>query len=596
MTEEFDPNKIATEFLQQNIDKFFETGRGIIKAATDKIRLYLDSTYKEYIKTLLERHSKVRSFFIRNEPAYLYEFYVPLDLLRGFKRLKGSGIMDIIKISPFALITGSAGSGKSLIMRHLLIDTLLIKEKVPIFVELRQINQNGGDLRQLINRVLYANKFRLGEVFVEKALSAGQFALFLDGFDEVNLSKRQNLSQEIIKLAEYYDNWILVSSRPDNALEGWHGFSKFGVAPLTLDQAYLLIEKLPFDDGLKSKFQIDLRAGLFEKHRSFLSNPLLLSIMLLTYGQGAHIPTKLNVFYNQAYEALFQRHDALKGGFQRESRTQFDIQDFASVFSAFSLQTYDKHEIEFSRMQALDYIGKAKKITQLEFNNNDYLNDVLQAVCLLVEDGLMVVFTHRSFQEYFTARFIAEAKTESQKRLIEKYSKHAQTDVVMKLLYEIRPDIVERYYLIPNILNLSKEILANGEVDLIGYTQYLKKNIGELILKENSLSASIKNPAYHRGDLVPFVLENCGYLVDWKGFKTTAISSNSLWKKYGQGKTECVIKTTLLYYEDQFVKDLSTINTSLFSIEALRAVLKIGQVLEEKRKATEASLAEILGC
>ncbi len=39
--------------------------------------------------------------------------------------------------------------------------------------------------------------------------------------------------------------------------------------------------------------------------------------MLLTYGQSLDIPNKLNIFYNQAYEVLFQRHDTLKGGFQR---------------------------------------------------------------------------------------------------------------------------------------------------------------------------------------------------------------------------------------------------------------------------------------
>ena len=472
----------------------------------------------------------------------------------------------------------------------------MIKDKIPIFVELRKINQNGINLRQLISEVIYANKFRLDEEFIEKAFSLGQFALFLDGFDEVKISKRQELSREIIKYAEYYDNWIVVSSRPDNALEGWDRFSKFDVAPLTMDQADELIRKLPFDDELKKKFQIDLCEGLFNKHKSFLSNPLLLSIMLLTYGQGAHIPTKLNVFYNQAYEALFQRHDALKGGFQREIRTQLDIQDFGRVFSAFSLQTYDKTEIEFSRMQALDYIDKAKDITQLEFNNDNYLYDALQAVCLLVEDGLMIVFAHRSFQEYFTARFIAEAKPEIQKHLVEKYSKKVKTDAVIKLLYEIRPDVVELYYIIPGIAELREIIQVKDKVNIGNYASFIRGTIAEITLQKNSFGYSYQTHYEGLFNLMTFLINNCGYIVNYeRTSKRIRYESSQLWEKYGHGKNKYVINIKEFDIDDEFFNDLLYFYPILFSLEELQAVIKIGEVLEEKRKATDESLEKIIG-
>ena len=88
------------------------------------------------------------------------------------------------------------------------------------------------------------------------------------------------------------------------------------VQPLDLASAVELVRKLPFDDPVKERFVADLHGGLFKSHESFLSNPLLLSIMLLTYSDIAHIPTKLSIFYTQAYESLFQKHDALKGGFR----------------------------------------------------------------------------------------------------------------------------------------------------------------------------------------------------------------------------------------------------------------------------------------
>jgi hypothetical protein len=78
-----------------------------------------------------------------------------------------------------------------------------------------------------------------------------------------------------------------MSSRPDQELEGWPGFALIRLMPLTLQLAHDLVDLLPFEVEIKTKFQNDLRKELFAKHESFLSNPLLLSIMLLTYGQSA---------------------------------------------------------------------------------------------------------------------------------------------------------------------------------------------------------------------------------------------------------------------------------------------------------------------
>ena len=190
-----------------------------------------------------------------------------------------------------------------------------------------------------IKENLVALGFDLGDEYIAKGFALGHFVVFLDGFDEVKSEIRVSLSKQIVQLSRNApDSVIIVSSRRDDVFTGWDGFREFGVSPLAVEEACELVEKLPFDAELKEKFISDLRGFLFERHKSFLSNPLLLSIMLLTYGESADIPTKISLFYNQAYEALFQRHDALKGGYQRDRRTSLDIQDFARVFGAFCLQ------------------------------------------------------------------------------------------------------------------------------------------------------------------------------------------------------------------------------------------------------------------
>jgi hypothetical protein len=68
-------------------------------------------------------------------------------------------------------------------------------------------------------------------------------------------------------------------------------------------------------------------------------------------------------------------------------------------------------------------------------------------VCLLIEEGLELISAHRSFQEYFVARFIQVCKPLTKKRLIERYRPSNQHDLVIELLYEIDPEAVEEYYL-----------------------------------------------------------------------------------------------------------------------------------------------------
>jgi predicted NACHT family NTPase len=336
---------MAAEFVTQNIERFYNTGKDVIKGAADKFRLHLNSSYKDYLACVAERHSKGKSFFIRHDPTTLYDFYVPIGVSNEKNKIPHASISGIAAVNRFAVITGGGGSGKSMLMRHLLLDAIKHKQKVPVLLELRELNEDGQSLLDFIKDTLRSNRFSLDDDYIEKALKAGHFALLLDGLDEVALSSRKTVIKQLFQLVKNYDqNIILLSSRPEPEFSGWPAFSVFNVDALTLEQAVELVSKLPFDDDLKAKFLRDLQDRLFAKHNSFLSNPLLLSIMLLTYGESADIPDKLSLFYSQAYETLFHRHDALKAGFQRDRLTKLNIQDFARVFSAFSIQTFDRRQ------------------------------------------------------------------------------------------------------------------------------------------------------------------------------------------------------------------------------------------------------------
>jgi hypothetical protein len=595
MNGDLDPNSIAAEFVKQNLDSLVESGRWLLKGTADKVRLKLDRTYKAYLAAVSEKYSKAKSFLLRGEPVPLYRFYVPLDLQRKDEKVVAPGIPDILKITSNAVITGSAGCGKSMLIRHLLLDCLLSKARVPVFIELRHFNSFDGDLHDLIMKTLSSHKFALDDSYVSKAIKDGHFILFLDGYDEVGHEKRKHVRDCIHDFAEENDkNAVVLTSRPDPELEGWQAFTLFKVAPLSLQQAYSLVEKLPFDEQLRSKFLSDLRSELFHKHESFLSNPLLLSIMLLSYGQSATIPNKVSVFYNQAYEALFERHDVLKDGFKRQLLSPLDIQDFARLFSAFCIQAFDRRKLEFTHTEALEYIEAAQGIAGIKCNKESYLQDLIQAVCLMVQDGLQIVYAHRSFQEYFAARFICEARPEVQQQLMNKYVASVRTDSVFSMLHEMRPEVVERHYIIPGLDQLFEKIGCKKSLGLVHYRRFLEAYVSEILLDSDEIGFVEGGTKGSRMfDVMGFAMRRCRPLIGWTGFQVDPMAGKALARKFGKKlgmNTEISVKDPRAA---QLIRELAGVG-GWFSLEMLRLLKQMRVALSEKAKLEEKTLESIL--
>ena len=589
MSDELDATKLIVEFLNSNIDRLINPISSGMKGTKNAIRARLTRTYRPYLERILERHSKAKSLFVRSEPLPIYDFFVPPDISSQQRILSAPGAAQLASIAPAAIVTGTGGCGKTMFMRHLLVSSLANREKMPVLLELRQLNNNGSDLRSAILHTLNSNSLKADDEYLDLALRAGHFCLLLDGFDELELRVRDRVAREVQHLAEKYpQNWLFLSSRPDSKLEGWQGFSLFSVEPFDLDRSVELVEKLPFDDPIKYKFIEALRSGLYEEHESFLSNPLLLSIMLLTYSDIAHIPTKLSLFYNQAYESLFQKHDALKGGFQRERRTALDIQDFSRAFAAFCVLSYERRESSFARTKALEYFDQAKGISGIDFDSPGILDDSVQSVCLMLEDGLEITFAHRSFQEYFVAEFIRSAPSAVKEKLIRRFTREAESDSVMQLLFEMDPYAVEKHYLLPAIDRLRKEIRLKKKIGITHFLRYLKVMYEGFGIRkaDDEFYLVIKDEPFF--DAFHFALRN------YKKIPPTDQAANSRVNAILGQHSEVLIRCTSLRTKSPIVRAIME-SGGLLGIESLRRVIETGVQIRKRHEEAESSLNIILG-
>ena len=544
-----------------------------------------------YLERILERHSKSKSFFVRSEALPLYDFFVPPNLSNQQRQLSAPTAANLAAIAPATIVTGSGGCGKTMLMRHFLVSSICERSKIPVMVELRQLNNSGKSLQDTVLQTLKTNGLDVDQNYLELAFEDGHFCLLLDGFDELLNQLREPLIQQIQRFHETYPkNWIFVSSRPDTKLEGLVGFSSFIVDPLDLDQAVELVQKLPFDDPVKELFIDSLRSGLYKEHESFLSNPLLLSIMLLTFSDIAHISSKLSIFYQQAYESLFQKHDALKGGFQRDRRTTLDIQDFAKVFSAFCVQSYDQRQFSFTHSQALKYFDQARNISGIEFDSEGVLQDSMQAVCLMIEDGLEIGFAHRSFQEFFVAQFIFSSPPGTKEKLIERFAQSGGVDAVLQLLFEMDPYAVEEHYLLPSIEKIKTLVKFKRTIGVTHFLRYLKIMFSNFRVYNASFAVGIKN--IYLFHVVEFALRAYPRTEDDSDDSKITIEEicEVFREEYGEGREVSIdsLRTT-----HRFLRSLKK-SPSIWGLSALQRIIEIGALIEKRHKKSQSSLDAIL--
>lgn len=586
--------KFVADFISANLEKIWTIGGKIYDTTDEAIKLRLRTAYSEYLINSKEKYSKTKSFFIRNEPVDLYDYYVPTGISNGRSHIPTPKFKTCLAESKRIVITGTGGSGKSVLMRHLFIDCMSQREYTPVLIELRDLNNSKATLNETIYETLSTYGFNLNSEFTEKAKKAGHFCFFLDGYDEVDHKAKNKLTAQIKELSNKYKQCpIFISSRPDDVFNGIDSFTIFKIKQLNLNSAIALIKKLPYDQEIKEKFVRDLENGIFEKHKSFLSNPLLLSIMLLTYGENAEIPSKLSIFYNQAYEALFQRHDAHKGGYSRKRKSGLDIQDFSRVFSLFALQTYERRIFKMPRTSCLEFIEKAQRNLQKDFKSEDYLTDLLSAACLLIEDGLEITFSHRSFQEYFVALYISSAPPETQKKLIDRYSKNSQPENVLELLTEINPGIIERYLIIPNLEKVFSEIGVRNKIGITHAAKYIKTVYKSFHLDSDDFTATFTKQGMVISRSAHLAVKLCDGF-EFSDSKYFDSHRKSMVEKHGNGESQFTYTLDTLSYKSPFLAD--TLNgKGAFSTIYVKAIYDSYNAIKTKHDNSESDLDALLG-
>jgi len=452
---DFNINTIISETLGILIKDAAKEGLSLAKLIPSKKK-----NLKNYLETSYNNQSKTKTLLYRDTPRPLDEIFVVPGLRIETETISIPDLSKIFSVSNKIIISASAGSGKTILCKFIFLELVRKNElTIPIFISLQTLNDSKQTIAEKINSDMRMSGVNFSSSEIHTLIEKGKIALILDGFDEIKISRRKSITDEIDSFTNLGSECkILISTRPEEDILSWGKFRTVRVAPLTKEKAIELIEKLKYDEAVKEKFLKDLDGRLFKSHRDFLSNPLLLTIMLMTVSSISDIPEKLHTFYEFAFDALFFKHDISKDLYQRIRYSDLPIDEFKKVLAAFSMASYIKRDISFSFTKFNSHLSKAKKLTQIKFDKADYQSDLLKSVCIIQSDGLRYTYTHRSFQEYFSALYLKDCNRNIRQELFSGLLQYFVQDNTLGLLFEMDRDIVENELLIPELENLFFEV------------------------------------------------------------------------------------------------------------------------------------------
>ena len=462
------------EQIKGLVTRIFDSlGKGF-KNFYNKAKVDIETAFTEYLFQSQDRYGcKVKTLLYGNEPKWIYDIYEHNYLVEpesfraqeppeGKARFATENLLDVLDISRNLIITGTGGSGKSMMMRHFFVDAI-IKERgiIPIFVELRDLTRDTTLLDVMYESVRKMG-FSLEKQYFEYALKQGKFVILLDAYDEIPDNGDGRAFKAIMTFFETYNkNAFIMSSRPYESFKQWELSTVFAVSPLDKDQACHLIGRLEYDETKKKRFLRALQETLFERHMTFASIPLLLNIMLLTYGKHADIPEKVHLFYEYAFGTLFNEHDASKGAYKREHKSLLPFDDFKNALAEFCYRTYVTSQTAFTRTQLLEQLAVPCK--KFNVKPEDFLDDLSLSVCIIKLDGLDYTFTHRSFQEYFTALHLKNVPDDRQAKAGKWLIVHDKIGEAFWILYDIDTVRVEKNIIIPYLNELFAQIEQKKE-------------------------------------------------------------------------------------------------------------------------------------
>jgi len=440
-------NLLVKNFIEKVVTPFF---------AGKKAKAQLIKSARTYYRNMEARTKYVPTIAIPGGRFALEDVYEPLELVAD--QLDSS-----VRISDYphqifddnrcVLIVDYAGMGKSTLSKYMFRCALKELTKIPILIELRRIKDEESLIGLICSDFLGGARDGV-EAELIAAMEEGNFVFFLDGYDELSPSVRQKISEEISVLTArfQYCNFVL-TSRPDQALVGFAGYQRYDISDLSKEEAFSLLRRYDGNRGVADNLISKVHS--MPAVDEFLKIPLLVTLLYKAFDYKAVVPIKKNIFYRQVFDALYQDHDLSKeGAFERRKRSSLDLEDFHRFMRNLGFMSFKKGVIQYSQEEFSLLVDQALRQAGVKAESAGLRLDLISAVPLFVREANEYRWSHKSFQDYFSAQFIYFDSGSDRDELIRRmfFGENVQRYFgLLSLLFEIDHGLLSDLCILPFI-------------------------------------------------------------------------------------------------------------------------------------------------
>jgi hypothetical protein len=340
------------------------------------------------------------------------------------KTISSSDLQRILRDHPRVLVEGDAGSGKTTLLRQVArheakrglkrLTRRRRSSRTPVLVELARIAAH-RTLEQLILSAIAEASVQLDSEAFHYLATRGYFIFLLDGLDEVPQSARRECLAQIKDLSEQYpSSKIIVTSRrfPQPVLP----FHALGVVPLceadivhVMKHAFGTMEEFQkhfsggdWEGSVRLDAESYVRLKLRPEIKRICERPLMLRMVVSLLRRESTLPKSLYGVYSRFLEWTFYWEE-LHEKAASVALCLIALEELASLAIRRAPDPVLRGEwteaivnrLRCSQDQAFD------PIIQAEFS----IKWILSTGLILVLDG-EVHFSHRSFQEFFIAKWL----------------------------------------------------------------------------------------------------------------------------------------------------------------------------------------------
>lgn len=487
---------IISEIILSLIRSFREPLIRGAQFGAEELSEVFDNKLPKYLETIKGKFEKTKTFLFRDTQVPFDKTYYPVAIQKrqvisfgnpDSKATEGvfeyvsesiayrfTSVESLYKNNNYTTIIGQAGSGKSMLMKKIFLTCLHQRIKIPVFIELRNLNNYEEDFAQFISEKIFNLGVSNNNRIINRMLNNGSFLFLLDGYDEIYSSNKIKITEGIENFVDSNSkNWFVITSRNGSGIESFPRFDNNYILPLDKTEIEEFIKlqcKLIKDEELGLKIISEIEESENKSINAYLRNPLLLSMFLFSYRSNINIPDSKSDFYQNVFNTILTKHYAFTrtGGWQHERLSNLSNRQITEVLYWLSYRTFFQGLIEFKEIKLQNELDIIINKLELTCDSQALSKDLLVHINILIKDGRFCKFPHRSLQEYFTVCLISKLPEITKERI---YSEQLvnyfnnSTDAgfnILDLFLEKDKYSFYKFFAIPQLSRL-KDLLESSE-------------------------------------------------------------------------------------------------------------------------------------